>query len=115
MTTKADKAQAQEEKAEKESITATSAKELLEMRISVIKKQHVTKDRKVQKDAAGEPLEEHTSHTSFVVTDQTLCEAIADLLGDAVVEQTHIEDHPENLDGHKFELTGKKPEKKSAA
>jgi hypothetical protein len=115
MTTKAEKELAQEEKTEKESITATTSKELLEMRISVIKKELVTKDRKVQKDEHGVPLEKHTQHVAFQVTDQVLCEAINDLLGDAVVAQTNVEDHPKDLDGHKFELTGEKPEKKALA
>ena len=118
MTTKSEKA---EEKAEKESITATTKKESLEMRISVIKKELVRKDGKLEKDEAGEPVEKHTQHVAFHITDQVLCEAIADLLGDAVVQQTNIEDHPRdangevNLDAHKFELTGKKPEKKKPA
>lgn len=115
MTTKAEKELAKEQTTEKESITATTAKQLVEMRISVIRKELVTKDRKVQKDEAGVPLEKHIQHVTFQITDQELCEEIADLLGDAVVAQTNIEDHPENLDGHRFELTGEKPDKKLAA
>lgn len=107
MTTKAEK-----EKNEK----------LYEIRLSLITKELVTdKEGKTVTDADGKALETHTQHTSFEITDQSLCKAINDLLADAITKE-HMEDvskHAETkeplLDAHKFELTGKKPEKKKPA
>lgn len=90
-------------------------KKIYEIRLSLITKELVRdKDDKV----VGE---KHVQHTAFEITDQALCNAINDLLGDAITAE-HMEDvpkHPETkeplLDAYKFELTGKKPEKKKPA
>lgn len=95
------------------------AKELLEIRLSVIKKELTTTGEGVaETDDKG--TEKHVQHVAFHITDQSLAKSISDLLGEAITEE-HIEDVPKDkdgeplLDGHKFELTGKKPEKKKPA
>lgn len=101
-------------------------KKLYEIRLSLITKELVTdKDGKTVTDKDGKPLETHTQHTAFEITDQSLCAEINDLLGDAITKE-HMEDVPKHpkghaqegepiLDAYKFELTGKKPEKKKPA
>ena len=107
-------------------MAAKAKDKLYEIRLSLITKELVTdKEGKTVTDKDGKALETHTQHTAFEITDQTLCNAINDLLGDAITVE-HLEDvpkhpagHPEEgepiLDAHKFELTGKKPEKKKPA
>ena len=101
-------------------------KELLELRISLLRKELVTdKDGKPVTDSEGTQLETHTQHTHFEITDQALAQKISELLADALTKD-HIEDvpkYPEGhaqagepiLDAHKFELTGKAPKKKKPA
>jgi len=98
---------------------AEKEKKIYEIRLSLITKESVLdKDGKV----VGE---KHVQHTAFEITDQALCEAINELLGDAITKE-HMEEVPKYpdghaeegepiLDAHKFELTGKKPEKKKPA
>ena len=107
-------------------MAAKAKDKLYEIRLSLITKELVTdKDGKTVTDKDGKALETHTQHTAFEITDQALCSEINDLLGDAITAE-HLEDvpkYPEGhaeagepiLDAHKFELTGKKPEKKKPA
>jgi hypothetical protein len=84
---------------------------VLEIRLELLHKEAVVdKDGRV----VGE---KHVQHTAFEITDQALCAEINELLGSAITKE-HFEDVPKAKDGkpildaHKFELTGKPPEKK---
>jgi hypothetical protein len=94
-------------------------KELLEIRLSLIKKE-LTSTVEGESEVDDKATEKHVQHVSFHITDPVLAKAISDLLSEALSKE-HMDEVPKDkdgeplLDGHKFELTGKKPEKKKSA